>query len=89
MIATLSSSEPPVSTQSATFAVGSRPHVPYDELPYIEAKGTSYEPDYEPYYESDLEEAARERELLMDDIASDNDDFARSNEDGWYYSDED
>ena len=85
MIATLSSSEPSASTHSATFAVGSRPHVPYDEPPYIEAKGTNYEPDYE----SDLEEAARERELLMDDIASDNDDFARSNEDGWYYSDED
>jgi hypothetical protein len=31
----------------------------------------------------------RETEILMDDLASDNDDFARSEEDGWYYSDED
>ncbi len=37
----------------------------------------------------DDNEYARERELLMDDLASDNDDFARSDEDGWYYSDED
>jgi hypothetical protein len=45
------------------------------------------EPEYESDY--DFEEDARERELLMDDLADDNDDFARSDEDGWYYSDED
>jgi hypothetical protein len=50
-------------------------------------------PDFldEPNYESDFdyEDDARERELLMDDLADDNDDFARSEEDGWYYSDGD
>ena len=45
----------------------------------------------EPGYDSDFdyEDDARERELLMDDLADDNDDFARSEEEGWYYSDED
>ena len=44
------------------------------------------EPDF--VFDDD-NEYARERELLMEDLASDNDDFARSDEDGWYYSDED
>lgn len=54
--------------------------------------GFDYPPEIlaEPEYESDydFEQDARERELLMDDLADDNDDFARSEEDGWYYSDE-
>ena len=45
------------------------------------------EPDYGDDF--DYEEDAREHELLMDDLADDNDDFARSAEEGWYYSDED
>ena len=44
------------------------------------------EPEYDGDY--DIEEYECERELLMDDLADDNDDFARSDEDGWYYSDE-
>lgn len=44
---------------------------------------TYAEPDY------DYEEDARERELLLDDLASDSDDFTRSDEEGWFYSDED
>jgi hypothetical protein len=44
------------------------------------------EPDYDGDF--DYEDQASERELLMDDLADDNDDFARSEEDGWYYSDE-
>ncbi len=47
----------------------------------------SAEPDYVGDY--DFEEDARERELLMDDLADDNDDFARSDDEGWFYSDED
>lgn len=31
----------------------------------------------------------REHELLLDDIASEREDFARSEEEGWYYSDDD
>jgi hypothetical protein len=44
----------------------------------------------EPEYDGDFdyEDAARERELLMDDLASDADDFTRSDEEGWYYDDE-
>jgi hypothetical protein len=42
----------------------------------------------EPYYDDGYDDA-REHELLMHDLADDNDDFARSDEEGWYYSDED
>jgi len=45
---------------------------------------TYSEPDYDDGYDD-----AREHELLMHDLADDNDDFARSDEEGWYYSDED
>ena len=41
-----------------------------------------------PDYDDGLDNA-REHELLMHDLADDNDDFARSDEEGWYYSDED
>lgn len=44
---------------------------------------TRAEPDY------DYEEDVRERELFLDDLASDSDDFHRSAEEGWFYSDED
>lgn len=37
----------------------------------------------------DYEDTSREHELLMHDLAEDNDDFARSDDEGWYYSDED
>jgi hypothetical protein len=45
---------------------------------------TYAEPDYDDGFDN-----AREHELLMHDLADDNDDFARSDEEGWYYSDED
>lgn len=48
---------------------------------------TYAEPDYD--YGYDPEEDARERKLLLDDLASDSDDFSRSDEEGWFYSDED
>jgi hypothetical protein len=44
------------------------------------------EPDYDGDY--DYEESARERELMLDDLADYNDDFSRSNDEGWFYSDE-
>lgn len=44
------------------------------------------EPNYDGDYDS--EDDARERELLYHDLASDNDDYTRSDEDGWFYSDE-
>ena len=45
------------------------------------------EPDYDG--DCDYEDSAREHELLLNDFASDNEDFTRSDEDGWFYSDED
>lgn len=49
-----------------------------------------YPPEMPAEPEDDYDnEDSRERELLMDELASDTDDFARSDEDGWYYSDED
>jgi hypothetical protein len=60
---------------------------PSDDMGFVYPPEMLAEPEYESDY--DFEEDARERELLMDDLADDNDDFARSDEDGWYYSDED
>jgi hypothetical protein len=37
----------------------------------------------------DLTEMERERELLLDELARDSENFARSSEDGWFYSDDD
>jgi hypothetical protein len=34
-------------------------------------------------------ESLREHELILDDLASDSQDYARSEDEGWYYSDED
>jgi len=45
------------------------------------------EPPPEPAY--DYEDDAREYQGILDDLAAYNDDFSRSNEDGWFYSDED
>jgi hypothetical protein len=44
------------------------------------------EPDYDGDY--DYKDDARERELMLDDLADYNDDFSRSNDEGWFYSDE-
>lgn len=58
-----------------------------DDMGFVDPPEMLAEPEYESDY--DFEEDAREHELLMDDLADDNDDFARSDEEGWYYSDED
>jgi hypothetical protein len=58
----------------------------FDDLGFVYPPEMPAEPDFD---FDDNNESARERELLMEDLASDNDDFARSDEDGWYYSDED
>ena len=44
----------------------------------------------ETYAEPDFDdnEDARERELMFEDHATYNDDFSRSNDEGWFYSDE-
>jgi hypothetical protein len=34
-------------------------------------------------------DAALEHQIILDDLASDNEDITRSDEEGWYYSDED
>ncbi len=59
----------------------------FDDMGFVYPPEMSAEPDYVGDY--DFEEDARERELLMDDLADDNDDFARSDDEGWFYSDED
>lgn len=57
----------------------------FDDLGFVYPPEMPAEPDFD--FDDD-NEYTRERELLMEDLASDNDDFARSDEDGWYYSDE-
>ncbi len=48
---------------------------------------SDHDDSYEDYgYDN---EDDRNHELLMGDLATDNDDFTRSDEDGWFYSDED
>lgn len=44
------------------------------------------EPDYDSDF--DYEDDTRERELMLDDLAAYNEDFSRSNDEGWFYSDE-
>ena len=51
----------------------SSPH-PYDDMVY--PPETFAEPDYDGDF--DFEDAARERELMLDDLADYNDDFSRS-----------
>ena len=49
-----------------------------------------YPPEMPAEPEDDFDnEDSRVHELMLDDHASDTDDFARSDEDGWYYSDDD
>jgi len=79
---------------SRSVASSPAPHPPahsfrpaaFDDLGFVYPPEMPAEPDFD--FDDD-NEYARERELLMEDLASDNDDFARSDEDGWYYSDED
>jgi hypothetical protein len=79
---------------SRSVAFSPAPHPPahsfrpaaFDDLGFVYPPEMPAEPDFD--FDDD-HESARERELLMEDLASDNDDFARSDEDGWYYSDED
>jgi hypothetical protein len=59
---------------------------PFDDMGFVDPPETYAEPDYGG--DHDYEEDARERELLMDEIADYNDDFSRSNDEGWFYSDE-
>ena len=64
----------------------SRPHVKpqaIDDLSFVYPPEMPAEPDFDFDNEAD-----RTHQLLLDDLADDNDDFARSNEDGWFYSDE-
>jgi len=79
---------------SRSVASSPAPHPPahsfrptaFDDLGFVYPPEMPAEPDY--VFDDD-NEYARERELLMEDLASDADDFTRSDEDGWYYSDED
>lgn len=61
-------------------------HPSFDDMGFVYPPETFAEPDYDGDY--DYEESARERELMLDDLADYNDDFSRSNDEGWFYSDE-
>jgi hypothetical protein len=67
-------------------SLGTSPSQPYDDMGFVYPPETCAEPDYDG--DSDYEESARERELVLDDLADYNDDFSRSNDEGWFYSDE-
>ena len=58
----------------------------FEDMGFVDPPETSAEPDYDGDY--DYEESARERELMLDDLADYNEDFSRSNDEGWFYSDE-
>ena len=57
---------------------------PHQYLMQTERPSMTAEPEDE--YDN---EAALDYEVILDDLASDRDDFSRSNDEGWYYSDED
>ena len=59
---------------------------PFDNMGLIPPPDMPLESDY--LVDFDHEEHEREREILFQDLASDNEDFTRSHEDGWFYSDE-
>jgi hypothetical protein len=75
---------PPLITAHCSLGTSS-PH-PYDDMGFVDPPEMPAEPDYDGDY--DYEESARERELMLDDLADYNDDFSRSNDEGWFYSDE-
>ena len=58
----------------------------FEDMGFVDPPETCAEPDYDGDY--DYEESARERELMLDDLADYNEDFSRSNDEGWFYSDE-
>ena len=64
----------------------SHPSHSFDDMGLVYPPEMPAEPNYDGDYDS--EDDARERELLYHDLASDNDDYTRSDEDGWFYSDE-
>jgi hypothetical protein len=84
----------PQTVQGASSSVDIGPHPPahsfrpaaFDDLGFVYPPEMHAEPDFD--FDDD-NEVARERELLLDDLASDADDFTRSDENGWFYSDED
>jgi hypothetical protein len=64
----------------------SHPSPSFDDMGLVYPPEMPAEANYDGDYDS--EDDARERELLYHDLASDNDDYTRSDEDGWFYSDE-
>jgi hypothetical protein len=67
-------------------SLGTASPQPYDDMGFVYPPETYAEPDYDGDF--DYEDDARERELMLDDLADYNDDFSRSNDEGWFYSDE-
>jgi hypothetical protein len=58
----------------------------FDDPGFVYPPEMPAEPDFD--FATDNEDA-RNYQLLLDDLASDADDFTRSAEEGWFYSDED
>jgi len=75
---------PPLITDHSSHGTSSSPS--YDDMRFVYPPEMPAEPDYDGDY--DYEDDARERELMLDDLADYNDDFSRSNDEGWFYSDE-
>jgi hypothetical protein len=75
---------PPLITDHRSLGTSSSPS--FHDMGFVDPPEMPAEPDYDGDF--DYEDAARERELMLDDLAYDNDDFSRSNDEGWFYSDE-
>ncbi len=60
---------------------------PFDHMDLVHPPEMPAESDH--LEDIDCDEHIRERETLYQDLASDNQDFTRSDEEGWFYSDED
>ena len=75
---------PPLIT--ANCSLSTSPSHSFDDMGFVDPPEMPAEPDYDGDF--DYEDAARERELMLDDLADCNDDFSRSNDEGWFYSDD-
>ena len=88
-------SEPKPETPNLQSPPGPRPQIqspsrnPAPMIDWMAGRPEHFGGFFEPDLDYDLEEAAREREILIEESAAYNDDFARSTDEGWFYSDED
>lgn len=90
-----SEAEPESETQNLQTSPGSSPPIQRRhsyQPPIIEEMPDPPEPSddiFEPDLDYDFEEQERQRELQIEESADYNDNFSRSSDEGWFYSDED